>query len=146
MHACCTWLHMVVPGAKLTRMKYVYDVYNGAIPFQYPLFKQCNSSWGSDIMERETICKVGCLMSSVRCVCLQHTHYIISHHITLHHITSHHITLHHITSHHITLHHITLHHITSHHITSHYITSHHIHITFRKQTKHTLLKCKNVMY
>lgn len=49
------------------------------IPFKYPLFKQCNSSWGGDLMEHQTICqvrrqlcccsltlgKVGCLMSSV---------------------------------------------------------------------------------
>jgi len=34
------------------------------IPFQYPLFKQCNNSWGSDVMEQKTICQVGCLMSS----------------------------------------------------------------------------------
>lgn len=34
------------------------------IPFQYPLYKQCNSSWGSDLIETTTICAVGCLMSS----------------------------------------------------------------------------------
>eukprot|EP01119_Soliformovum_irregulare_P002135 TRINITY_DN1223_c0_g1_i1.p1 TRINITY_DN1223_c0_g1~~TRINITY_DN1223_c0_g1_i1.p1 ORF type:complete len:251 (-),score=40.17 TRINITY_DN1223_c0_g1_i1:101-853(-) len=34
-------------------------------PFHYPLFKQCNSSWGNDIMQTTTICEVGCLMSSV---------------------------------------------------------------------------------
>lgn len=35
------------------------------IPKNYPLFKQCNSSWGNDVMEVQTICEVGCLMSSV---------------------------------------------------------------------------------
>jgi hypothetical protein len=35
------------------------------IPFHYPLFKQCNSSWANEIMVTTTICKVGCLMSSV---------------------------------------------------------------------------------
>ena len=36
----------------------------GEIPYHYPLFKQCNSSWGNDVMVTTTICKVGCLMSS----------------------------------------------------------------------------------
>lgn len=36
----------------------------GEIPYTYPLFKQCNASWGNDIMVSTTICKVGCLMSS----------------------------------------------------------------------------------
>ena len=35
------------------------------VPFSYPLFKQCDSRWGADIMETTTVCKVGCLMSSV---------------------------------------------------------------------------------
>jgi hypothetical protein len=36
------------------------------IPFVYPLFDQCNSTYGGDIMEPpSTICEVGCLMSSV---------------------------------------------------------------------------------
>jgi len=35
------------------------------IPFAYPLYKQCNTSWGSDVMQTDTICDVGCLMSSV---------------------------------------------------------------------------------
>jgi hypothetical protein len=34
------------------------------IPFQYPLFKQCDSTWGDDYMGTKTICMVGCLMSS----------------------------------------------------------------------------------
>lgn len=34
------------------------------IPFHYPLFKQCNKSWGSDVMVTKTVCAVGCLMSS----------------------------------------------------------------------------------
>lgn len=36
------------------------------IPRVYPLYKQCNSSWGDDVMEHDTICQVGCLMSSTR--------------------------------------------------------------------------------
>mmetsp|Transcript_5707 Transcript_5707/g.7986 ORF Transcript_5707/g.7986 Transcript_5707/m.7986 type:complete len:191 (-) Transcript_5707:61-633(-) len=35
------------------------------IPFAYPLFKQCDPAWGDDLMVTETICQVGCLMSSV---------------------------------------------------------------------------------
>jgi hypothetical protein len=36
------------------------------IPFKYPLFLQCNSTWKNDVMEgSKTICDVGCLMSSV---------------------------------------------------------------------------------
>ena len=35
------------------------------IPFAYPLFKQCNASWGAHKMVNATICEVGCLMSSV---------------------------------------------------------------------------------
>mmetsp|Transcript_10832 Transcript_10832/g.12267 ORF Transcript_10832/g.12267 Transcript_10832/m.12267 type:complete len:204 (-) Transcript_10832:32-643(-) len=31
----------------------------------YPLFKQCDSSWGSNTMGSKTICQVGCLMSSM---------------------------------------------------------------------------------
>eukprot|EP00466_Bigelowiella_natans_P013340 jgi/Bigna1/54449/estExt_Genewise1Plus.C_340049 len=37
---------------------------NKTIPFEYPLFKQCDPAWGSDLMVTTTICKVGCLMSS----------------------------------------------------------------------------------
>lgn len=35
------------------------------IPKALSLFKQCNSSWGSDVMVHKTVCEVGCLMSSV---------------------------------------------------------------------------------
>jgi len=35
------------------------------VPYQLPMFKQCNSSWGSDVMVKKTICDVGCLMSSI---------------------------------------------------------------------------------
>ncbi|EAL73331.1 hypothetical protein DDB_G0267756 [Dictyostelium discoideum AX4] len=34
------------------------------IPFSYPLYKQCDSRWGNDLIITETICDVGCLMSS----------------------------------------------------------------------------------
>jgi hypothetical protein len=33
-------------------------------PIKYPLMKQCDSAWGDDIMDTETICQVGCLMTS----------------------------------------------------------------------------------
>ena len=31
----------------------------------YPLFKQCDPRWGSDLIATKTVCQVGCLMSSV---------------------------------------------------------------------------------
>jgi hypothetical protein len=31
----------------------------------YPLYDQCNPAWGSDLMYNETICEVGCLMTSI---------------------------------------------------------------------------------
>ena len=34
------------------------------VPFEYPLFSQCDSKWGSDLMVTKTVCQVGCLMSS----------------------------------------------------------------------------------
>lgn len=34
------------------------------IPYAYPLYKQCDPSWGNNLMITETICSVGCLMSS----------------------------------------------------------------------------------
>lgn len=34
------------------------------IPFNFPLYKQCNAKWGDDLMGTKTICQVGCLMSS----------------------------------------------------------------------------------
>lgn len=38
---------------------------NATIPFDYPLYKQCDSRWGNHMMVTKTICQVGCLMSSV---------------------------------------------------------------------------------
>jgi len=35
------------------------------IPIKYPLFKQCDPKWGNDVIVTETICAVGCLMSSL---------------------------------------------------------------------------------
>jgi hypothetical protein len=32
------------------------------VEMQYPLFKQCDGQWGSDLMVNETICEVGCLV------------------------------------------------------------------------------------
>merc|ERR1711871_1798078 len=37
---------------------------NFTIPFNYPLFKQCDVAWKNDIMVTKTVCSVGCLMSS----------------------------------------------------------------------------------
>lgn len=34
------------------------------VPFPAPLYKQCDSRWGSDKIDTDTICQVGCLMSS----------------------------------------------------------------------------------
>eukprot|EP01113_Clastostelium_recurvatum_P050105 TRINITY_DN940_c0_g1_i1.p1 TRINITY_DN940_c0_g1~~TRINITY_DN940_c0_g1_i1.p1 ORF type:complete len:190 (-),score=44.43 TRINITY_DN940_c0_g1_i1:193-762(-) len=34
-------------------------------PFKYPLFMQCDPRWAKNVMTIETICEVGCLMSSV---------------------------------------------------------------------------------
>ena len=35
------------------------------VPRSYPLYKQCDPRWGSDLMVNNTVCRVGCLMSSV---------------------------------------------------------------------------------
>lgn len=43
---------------------HVASALNLTIPFEYPLFKQCDQRWGEDIMVTKTICAVGCLMSS----------------------------------------------------------------------------------
>ena len=41
-------------------------VIGSAFARSYPLFKQCDSKWGSDSLgSSSTICKVGCLISSV---------------------------------------------------------------------------------
>ena len=37
---------------------------NATIPYSYPLFSQCDSKWGADIMVTKTVCQVGCLVSS----------------------------------------------------------------------------------
>ena len=37
---------------------------NVTIPFEYPLYGQCDETWDEDIMDTKTICAVGCLMSS----------------------------------------------------------------------------------
>lgn len=34
------------------------------VPFMYPLYKQCDPRWGNDIINTETVCAVGCLISS----------------------------------------------------------------------------------
>ncbi|KAM9968152.1 hypothetical protein ACTFIW_002588 [Dictyostelium discoideum] len=34
------------------------------IPYSYPLYKQCDSRWGGNEIINQTICDVGCLMSS----------------------------------------------------------------------------------
>lgn len=34
------------------------------IPYTYPLYKQCDPAWANDLMVTDTICQVGCLMSS----------------------------------------------------------------------------------
>ena len=37
----------------------------GGIEESYPLYKQCDPRWGSDLIVSKTVCKVGCLMSSI---------------------------------------------------------------------------------
>lgn len=34
------------------------------IPKHYPVFKQCDARWGKDYIYTQTVCAVGCLMSS----------------------------------------------------------------------------------
>ena len=34
------------------------------IPKHYPIFKQCDARWGKDYIYTQTVCDVGCLMSS----------------------------------------------------------------------------------
>jgi hypothetical protein len=35
------------------------------VPSNYPHFEQCNPQWGNNLIESTTVCKVGCLMTSV---------------------------------------------------------------------------------
>jgi len=51
-------LYQVVAGAE------EISVESPVIPRNYPLYKQCNSSWANNVMTHKTICQVGCLMSS----------------------------------------------------------------------------------
>jgi len=56
------------PG--FNQSSYTYDEVSDIIRFKvdkYPVYKQCNSSWGSNVMGQngDTICQVGCLMSSI---------------------------------------------------------------------------------
>ncbi len=42
------------------------NVHDGKFPGPVlPLFKQCDPRWGDDVIETTTVCKVGCLMSSI---------------------------------------------------------------------------------
>ncbi|KAF2074487.1 hypothetical protein CYY_004192 [Polysphondylium violaceum] len=38
---------------------------NIVLPYPYPLYKQCDSRWANNVIMNETICDVGCLMSSI---------------------------------------------------------------------------------
>ena len=42
----------------------VYTLRTQSVPFQYPTYKQCAPQWGPDVIFNETVCQVGCLMSS----------------------------------------------------------------------------------
>ena len=42
----------------------VYTLRVDAVPVQYPTYKQCDVEWGPDVIVNETVCAVGCLMSS----------------------------------------------------------------------------------
>lgn len=37
---------------------------SAVVPFEYPLYKQCDPRWGKDVIVSTTVCAVGCLMSS----------------------------------------------------------------------------------
>jgi hypothetical protein len=42
------------------------DFHSGkVVPREYPLYKQCDPRWGDHLIYNETVCAVGCLMSSV---------------------------------------------------------------------------------
>jgi Peptidase_C39 like family len=41
------------------------EVSSPVIPYAYPLYKQCDPRWGNDLIYTDTVCAVGCLMSSV---------------------------------------------------------------------------------
>ncbi|KJE95642.1 hypothetical protein, variant [Capsaspora owczarzaki ATCC 30864] len=43
----------------------VFQQLEAGPPSPYPLFKQCDPAWGDDLIDTETICQVGCLMSSI---------------------------------------------------------------------------------
>ncbi|KAL0207595.1 hypothetical protein P9112_012223 [Eukaryota sp. TZLM1-RC] len=49
----------------LVSFTYASEVNGWTIPKSFPKFRQCDSRWGHEIMVNKTICKVGCLMSSV---------------------------------------------------------------------------------
>ena len=46
------------------------------VPAAYPLFKQCDPAWGSDVIHVKTVCQVGCLMSSTA-MALRQRHILI---------------------------------------------------------------------
>eukprot|EP00698_Gefionella_okellyi_P004587 TRINITY_DN14199_c0_g1_i1.p1 TRINITY_DN14199_c0_g1~~TRINITY_DN14199_c0_g1_i1.p1 ORF type:complete len:193 (+),score=25.66 TRINITY_DN14199_c0_g1_i1:123-701(+) len=57
---------LMIVGVAMTIAVTLAPTNSAIIPFTgYPTFKQCNSSWGSNVMVNQTICEVGCLMSSV---------------------------------------------------------------------------------
>eukprot|EP01104_Vermistella_antarctica_P018493 TRINITY_DN6877_c0_g1_i3.p1 TRINITY_DN6877_c0_g1~~TRINITY_DN6877_c0_g1_i3.p1 ORF type:complete len:332 (-),score=49.17 TRINITY_DN6877_c0_g1_i3:14-1009(-) len=35
------------------------------VPLNYNIYRQCNSSWANDLIYNQTVCEVGCLMSSI---------------------------------------------------------------------------------
>eukprot|EP01132_Coremiostelium_polycephalum_P006078 gene6078-7572_t len=35
------------------------------VVYPYPLYKQCDSKWANDLIVSDTVCQVGCLMSSI---------------------------------------------------------------------------------
>ena len=42
----------------------VYEV-EAHVPLNYPVYKQCDPRWSGDVMAAETVCEVGCFMSSI---------------------------------------------------------------------------------
>ena len=56
---------VAVEGQREWNVTRAFDLLATEGPHDYPLYKQCDSRWGSDIIVSKTVCQVGCLMSSI---------------------------------------------------------------------------------
>lgn len=50
--------------ADIIMYDFVTPIADAVIPHGYPLYKQCDSRWGDELMVHISICTAGCLMSS----------------------------------------------------------------------------------